>query len=188
MRYGHNAVDLVDRVSDWPGASSLVQQLTGRAKVIRRPRIFFRQGDDATMPEEVTLRVERPDGFEHLSEEQWARMLRDALTAEERRAREERQEKGMRVLGRKTVLRAEPTDRPKSTEPRRRLRPHLACRNTKRRIAALRALKKFRADYRIARRAFASGHRDVVFPVGTYLLPRIACARVRVRSPAAAPS
>ena len=48
---------LVDRASDWPGAASLQQNLSGRAVVVNRPRGFFRS--EGPMPPQVVLRVER---------------------------------------------------------------------------------------------------------------------------------
>ena len=61
------ADDLVDRISDWPGACSLALNLSGRSMTMKRPRGFFRA--NGKMPDEVTLRIERPDGFEDLSNE-----------------------------------------------------------------------------------------------------------------------
>jgi hypothetical protein len=83
-------------------------------------------------------------------------------------ARFERERTGRRVLGRKAVLRASHTDRPSSVEPRRRLRPAVACRNKERRVAELGALRAFRAAYRQARLRFVAGERRVIFPFGTY--------------------
>jgi hypothetical protein len=115
---------LVDRISDWPGACSLGMHLSGATRTVNRPRGFFRS--NGKMPAQVTLRLERPDGFEALSEVEWVAKLREALRREEDRAREERKANGRGVLGRKAVLRAEPTDSPKTAEPRRNLRPHVA--------------------------------------------------------------
>src|SRR5262249_33165800 len=40
---------LVERVTDWPGASSLSQNLSARSRRVKRPRSFFRK--DGPMPE-----------------------------------------------------------------------------------------------------------------------------------------
>jgi putative transposase len=160
------ADDLVDRVSDWPGACSLGLHLSGRTKTVKRPRVFFRS--DGKMPEEVTLRIERPEGFEELSEAEWVAKLGDAIRREEERAREQRRAAGRGVLGRKGVLRVEPTDSPKTVEPRRGLRPHVACLNKARRRSELAALVAFRAKRWAALLRYLEGARDVVFPHGTY--------------------
>ena len=157
---------LVDRISDWPGACSLGMHLSGTTKSVKRPRGFFRS--NGKMPNEVTLRIERPDGFEELSEEEWVAKLREALHLEEERAREERKAGGRGVLGRKAVLRAEPTDSPKTVEPRRELRPHLACLDKRRRLRELAALVAFRARRLAALVRYLTGGCDVVFPHGTY--------------------
>lgn len=157
---------LVDRVSDWPGASSLGMHLSGRSRTVGRPRGFFRS--NGPMPDEVTLRIERPEGFEALSEEEWVAKLESAVRRAEERARDERKAAGRGVLGRKAVLRAVPTDSPRTVEPRRQLRPHVACLDKARRIEALRALGGFRAARRSALLRHLAGERDVVFPHGTY--------------------
>jgi putative transposase len=79
------AADLVDRVAEWPGACSFGMQLSGRTKTVQRPRGFFRT--NGAMPETVTLRIERPEGFESLSDEEWAGKLEEAIRGEEERAR-----------------------------------------------------------------------------------------------------
>lgn len=157
---------LVDRISDWPGACSHGLSLSGRTLTVQRPRGFFRP--NGKMPDEVTLRIERPDGFEDLSDAEWITKLQDALRVEEDRAREERRIAGRGVLGRKAVLRAEPTDRPRTVEPRRGLRPHVACLDESRRVLELTALVAFRIMRRAAVDRTLAGERDVVFPFGTY--------------------
>ncbi len=133
---------------------------------MKRPRGFFRP--DGKMPDEVTIRLECPDGFEDLSDAEWSAKVQDAVLREEARAREERVAAGRRVLGRKAILRAEPTDTPKTVEPRRGLRPHLACLGKARRLRELDALIAFRAERRAAVLRAMRGERDVVFPYGTY--------------------
>jgi REP element-mobilizing transposase RayT len=161
------ASDLVDRVSDWPGACSWGLSLSGRTMTVRRPRGgFFRS--DSTMPAEVPLRVERPEGFEADSDEEWRAKLEEAVRGEEQKARAERVRSRRGILGRKGVLRAVPTDTAKTVEPRGQLRPHLACRNEERRIAELVALVAFRVARGVALQRFLRGERDVVFPQGTY--------------------
>ncbi|HVJ89580.1 MAG TPA: hypothetical protein VM580_07225 [Labilithrix sp.] len=162
------AGDLVDRISDWPGASSLALNLSGRGRAVKRPRGFFRA--NGKMPAEVTLRVERPDGFEHLSDEEWRAMLCKAMRDEEKRARSERRANHRLVLGRKAVLRSSPTDLPHTVEPRRRLRPHIACLDPSRRVRELTALLVFRIERRDARLRCLAGERNVAFPVGTYFV------------------
>jgi hypothetical protein len=157
---------LVDRVTDWPGASSFNLNLSGRTLTVQRPKIYF--SPEGTMPEEVTLRVHRPDGFEHLSEDEWRTKLLNGLREEEDRARAERREANRGVLGRKGVLAAAPTDFPHTVEPRRTLRPHVACLSKERRKKELNALAAFREVRHLALLRNLSGERGVLFPFGTY--------------------
>jgi putative transposase len=162
---------LVERVSEWPGACSLPQHLSSLPKTVQRPTGYFRK--DGPRPETVTLRAQKLEGFEHLSDDEWSAKIRDAVREEEERARAMRAERNLRVLGAKKIRRADFTDRPKTVEPRRALRPHLACRRKEARIAALTALKEFRAAYRHARLRFETGELDVAFPYGTYRFVRL---------------
>lgn len=160
------ADQLVERVSDWPGACSFGLHLSGRTRTVKRPRRYFRA--DGKMPAEVTLHVERPEGFESLNDDEWSAKLADAVRREEKRAREERLGRGGRVLGRKAVLRASPTERPKTVEPRRELRPCIACMDKSRRIRELELLLAFRIERRAALERFLAAEHDVRFPHGTY--------------------
>ena len=157
---------LVERLVDWPGASSFGQHLRGTTRTIKRPRGFFRE--DGPMPKEVTLRIEPVDGFEDLAAKEWADKVAAAVRAQEDAAKAHRAKTGRRVLGRKAVLRAAPTSRPRTVEPRRNLRPHLACRNDERRSHELQALRGFRIAHRDARLLWIAGDRRTVFPEGTY--------------------
>jgi hypothetical protein len=160
------AAHLVDRATDWPGVSSLGLNLSGRTLTIKRPQCFF--SPEGTMPEEVTLRVARPDGYENLTETEWSELLLGALAAAEERARAERQAARIGVLGRKGVLHTAPTEQPESVERRRRLRPHIACVDKVRRTVELAALTAFRLARAEALERNLAGDVHVLFPVGTY--------------------
>ena len=161
---------LVDRAGLWPGATSLGYQLRDKELVVRRPHWYF--DPEGKMPEEVRLKFVRPKGFEHLSQEEWADVIRREVRVEEERAAEKRRRKGQRVRGRKAVLRQNPFGKPKSREPRRKLSPRVACKNKWRRIDALKKLAVFARQYREALAAFKGGDRDVIFPAGTWKLHR----------------
>jgi REP element-mobilizing transposase RayT len=177
---------LVERASDWPGATSLAQVLSGRSITVKRPRGFF--SEDGSMPEEVTLRAERPEGFENLTQAEWSKLVSDAISAAERAARDERAKKKIRVLGRKNVLREKHTDRPSTVEPRKGLRPNIACKDRDGRIRALDALRAFRIEYRAMFKRWISRAKDVVFPAGTYRLLHFGVPCVPFGSVASAPS
>jgi hypothetical protein len=168
------AADLVDRVHDWPGSSSL-GYFSGKTTKHRRPKLFFRQDEDAVMPEIVTLRATLPSRItKSESTASWWQRVRKELAKREAKLREMRVKSKRRVVGRKAVMRVEHTAAPKTESDaktrKRKLRPHIACKDEARRRLELEALKAFRAANASARESWAEGLRRVKFPFGTYRL------------------
>lgn len=157
---------LVELAEEWPGSTSLSLNVEGGEKIIKKPEGFFRK--KGPMPDEVTLRVARLEGFEHLSQEQWAALIMSALSKEELRARQLRRDTNGRVLGCKAILAARRTDTPHTLEERKRLKPTVACERRESRCHALEVLRSFRSDYADAMRKWLRGSRSVKFPEGTY--------------------
>ena len=166
---------LVDKVHNWPGVSSLRYQLSGKPIRVKRPKKFFRS--DGKMPDEVELRFVPPPGFAHLEHDAWSKLLRDRISQVEAQAAEERLKKGTRIAGRKAVLRRSPYSSPTTLPPRRNLNPRVACRDKRKRLAALDRMKRFQLRYREALRRLAQGAADVVFPAGTWQLARLGVVR-----------
>jgi hypothetical protein len=98
--------------------------------------------------------------------------VRAAVAKAEGLARDERLATGRALLGRKAVLRASAFDSPSSSEPRRNLRPAIACKDKTRRIAEIEKLIQFHLAHRAARLSFRAGMRDVEFPAGSYQIRR----------------
>ncbi|HET9953801.1 MAG TPA: hypothetical protein VFQ61_04840, partial [Polyangiaceae bacterium] len=157
---------LVDRVTDWPGANSYRAMLSGEAIEVKRPRDFFRA--DGTTPEVARLELVRPPGFEECDLAHWREHLSGLVTAIEERTRAERHRSGAKLLGRKAVLRASAFDTPQSSEPRRNLRPAVACRDEATRVHVLTQLLAFRRAHEAARQRVAAGELEAMFPYGTY--------------------
>ena len=157
---------LVERVHHWPGAHSLDAMLSGEPIHTKRPEEFFRK--EGPTPPEIKLQLIRPPGFEGHSQEEWAAYLKGRISELELRAHKERIERGHGVLGKTAVLAASPFDGPRPSEPRRNLRPHIACKDPTLRVRAIRALQAFRRAYAKARELLLQGTRNVVFPYGTY--------------------
>jgi REP element-mobilizing transposase RayT len=172
---------LVELATVWPGATSLFAQLHDEPIETRRPHWFF--AEDTTMPLVATVRMKRLPGFEHLSQQEWADMITTAIAAVERTARDERLAQRRNgtgsgsVIGCKTLRTQSAFDHPKSHEPRRERSPRVAAKNKWRRIEALQRNKRFLADYRAALLARRAGDTTVLFPCGSYLLPRHGLAR-----------
>jgi putative transposase len=159
---------LVETASQWVGASSWAAHLDGREFVAFRPRHFFRA--DGPMPDEISLSLASPPGLDRAT---FVQLLTDQVRRVERQSAEHRAQTGVRVLGMKAVLKQRVGNRPKTSEPRRRMRPRVACRNTWRRIEALTRNRLFLDYYRAARVLFLAGA-DAIFPQGCYWLRRFA--------------
>ena len=156
------AADLVDRLNDWPGVSSLTY-LGTKTTTHKRPKFFFR--DDGTMPETVKLTsMVPPSILEHETAAAWRARIRKALAERERTIREGRVTGKRRVVGRKAILRMPHTEKPTTASSPRKLRPAIACKDPERRELELVALKEFRARYADARKRWSSGARRTACP------------------------
>ncbi|WP_242393024.1 hypothetical protein [Anaeromyxobacter oryzisoli] len=120
------------------------------------------------MPASASLRLHRPPGFE--SDAAFAQRLGKALRDAEDRAAAELEREGRSFLGAARVLAQKPYARPAPGEPRRGLNPRVACRTKWKRIEALQWLEKFGRAYQAALEPWRAGVRDVIFPLGTWLM------------------
>jgi putative transposase len=161
---------LVEKARHWPGASSLHALTYGRPLTATRPRHFFR--DDGAMPATISLALSRPEGFGHLTDGAFAKLVLERVGGVEETVAKERHRTGDQVLGRRAVLAQRWSHRPATREPRRQLDPRVAAKSKWSRIEALMRNRAFRAAYAAARESFIAGIRDVVFPAGTYWLCR----------------
>jgi REP element-mobilizing transposase RayT len=157
---------LVERVHHWPGLNSLGYQLTGRQMKARRPHWFFNRG--SRLPKSVSLKLVRPRGFEHLSDQQWRQRLRDETAKREQKFATTRRQHGIPLVGRKAVRRQSPFSSPRTLTQRRGLKPRIATRNKWLRLERTRRHKRFEHEYRAALGLYAAGQRDIPFPYGTY--------------------
>jgi hypothetical protein len=163
--------NLVAKVTDWPGFNSFAALLSGESVSAMRPGHFFRE--DGPMPPDATLTFSRPPGFESMSHEEFAGMLRSRVESVEADAETKRRAS---VLGRQAILGQDWRDSPCSLEARRDLTPRVAAKSKWSRIEALQRNKDFGNNYRRAFEAFRMGIKDVLFPAGTFWLRRFAAA------------
>jgi hypothetical protein len=133
---------------------------------VQRPNHFF--DPDGSMPASVTLTLTTPPGFSS------AASFRDQLTSALSAAEDEAARKIGTFLGVPRILKQRWSARATSPEPLGQLNPRVAGRNKWKRIERLSRLASFLADYRDALLAWRAGHRQTVFPAGTYLM-RLAC-------------
>jgi putative transposase len=160
---------LVKRVEDWPGSSSWKHLRIQPEKLapILRPKGFFRER--GPMIGKVNLKTKAPTSTA-ISISNWIAHVRAQVRDVEVRAENERRATGERVPPRAALTTISPFDTPKTHEPRRKLRPTIACKNKDDRIAAIREQKAFRAAYRSAWLQWVARIYTVVFPAGTWLM------------------
>lgn len=171
------AADLVERVADWPGASSWAAHLNGKPIRVKRPRAFFRER--GSMPEEVVLTAVAPrrasDSSQRWDAAEWQQALLERVHLAEQASLRERAALGKRVLGRRAIRKQSAFASPSTPAKRGGLRPTVACRNHARLRDALAAQRHFRECYYLARKRFVNGDRSATFPEGTWAL-RAFCA------------
>lgn len=154
---------LVAKGEQWPGL--ILNPAVGTEHDASRPVHFFRQ-DNRRLPQTATLKLAPLPGIDESDLREMQRRLLEA----EHDIREEFRSEGKRFMGRRKVMEQRWYRRARGAERRRRLNPHIACRDKELRIAALRARQDFIAQHERARRKWTSGSRRVVFPEGTYMM------------------
>jgi putative transposase len=120
------------------------------------------------MPRTAPLRIVPPPVRADLDGDALRDYLDEFVSHYEAQARARVRAEGRPVLGAKAVLAQDPSDRPRTREPRRQLNPRLAARNKWARLEAIRRIGEFILRYRTAYQKWKEGTRDVVFPLGTY--------------------
>lgn len=162
------AAGLVKTMDEWEGPKSTPEQFLTRPDRASRPALYFRS--KGKMPRSVQVALVRPPGFEHLSNEQYAAMLREGIAAREAEIAEEFASRGRGFLGMDGVLAQDWREAPKSQTPRRKLNPTVSAKDKQTRIHALMRRQIFLLEYREALQRWIDGARRVLFPAGTYLL------------------
>jgi putative transposase len=175
---------LVEKIHHWPGVDSLAAIEEDLPLVASKPARFFDQDND-DLPDVVQLFFRRAPGFEHLSQPEYATLVREQVDRAVAKAADERRENGIKLVGRKVVIRQPWSHSPSTHEPRRELSPRVACMNKWARIEALQRNQAFLDQYRGARADHLAGQ-DAIFPPGTWWLCRFAglkCAELGATAP-----
>jgi len=120
------------------------------------------------MPESEELAFSTPPGFESAEAFQ-VRVIARVIELE-KEAAAKRESSRVAVLGARRILKQRHTNRPAPGEPRRALNPRIAARDKWKRIEALGRMVSFLERHREALVEFCRGERNVVFPLGTYLM------------------
>ena len=162
------AAHLVEHGHSWPGVRMAWPH---KPRTVRRPPGFFREREEGgTWPETATLELHRPPGYEHLSDEELAAVIRRALFEREESARKSARASGRRFLGRRQVLAQPRTSYPATSEMRFGLRPTVAAGSRWARIEKLREDRAWLDRYEAAMARFRAGELSVNFPYGTWKL------------------
>jgi putative transposase len=177
---------LVEYVHHWPGVESLTAIEEDLPLVASKPARFFDPEND-DLADVVQLAFRRAPGFERLRHAEYAKLVREHVDRAVAKAKAERLEKGIKLVGRKNVLRQHWNDSPNTREPRRGLSPRVACRNKWARIESLQRNQNFLDLYRAARADQLAGH-DALFPAGTWWLCRFAGLKCEELGATAPPS
>jgi putative transposase len=164
------AAGLVAHGHRWPG---LRYDWTKRTLTVRRPDYFFRgEQDGGAWPEEVTLALTRPPGFDHLDDDELEATISTLVEEREQAARDERRAEGKRFLGRRHIRKQSRHAYPTSPEEGRTGKPRLCARSRWARLELLRRSRAWSDAYASALHDFRAGDRDAVFPYGTWKMVR----------------
>ena len=160
---------LVEHASQWPGLTTLLQQLGTGSFTVRRPDFFF-DANNPDWPEYATLHLSPPPTGTALEETVAA--VRSELVTIEAQAREHARANRRSFLGPKRIRSLSPFARACSWEPLRSTNPTFAvgrgCRDLF--FGCVARLRAFRDEYRDALKRWRTGMRDVLFPSGTWLM------------------
>jgi REP element-mobilizing transposase RayT len=160
---------LVRHADEWPGITTLPQDLGVKSWTAQRPEFFF-DPDNPLWPETATLHLSAPelpwdiDEVRHRVERELERLHSEA----NRRLAV----KGSDVPGPLLVLQGSAYKRTATRERERTLNPSIAVGRGQLQnlLDAIRILKSFRRAYREALTKWREGFRDTVFPAATWLM------------------
>jgi REP element-mobilizing transposase RayT len=165
------AARLVQDPVQWPGLWSSPASIGAGAVEVKRPARFF--DPDGEFPETQPFELETPVAFS--TAQAFRGQVEDALAEKVAEAGRS----GGGFLGLLKIRAQRPTDRPRTDEPARQVRPKIAAKDKGARVEAIRMLKAFLATYQEALLAWRDDAAVVVFPAGTYLMRvahGVACA------------
>lgn len=169
---------LVERIKEYPGYHffhDAVHGIERKFKVVKWAEYNAAKRFNPSVPikdyyEEVALRYERLPGYEHLSQNEYAKLMYQKL--EERRLKivAERRERNLKFLGREKLLRVRRGTLPKNTKTStiESHRPRVLSVCDERRAQAKDWYFSIYFEYLEASKEYRSGNYSIQFPEGTY--------------------
>ncbi|MBI5485913.1 MAG: hypothetical protein HY905_01130 [Deltaproteobacteria bacterium] len=159
---------LVEHGAEWAGATSVGWRFGERREFERPGGRFFDAG--GCLPERVGLTLAPLPGYDELPAGGLDELVRERLMARETEVREGFRVAGRLFLGMDGVMRFDPSDRPRTFEPRRGINPRVAARGRDERLGAIGRWVGFLREYREAWRRWRGGDHGAMFPFGTWLM------------------
>jgi hypothetical protein len=170
---------LVDDIRDYPGYNCFEDAITGTARQFKV--VNWKQYNDARrwnpavpierFTELCTLKYDRLPGYENLSQEEYADMMRAKLKVHTAQVLEARN--GKPSLGAKRLKQIKPGSLPKNTKTSgpNDHRPRVLSKDPKRRSTGEAWYFSIYTSYQDSSQRYRSGETDVEFPKGTYKPP-----------------
>ena len=167
--------DLVEKVEDWPGIHFGKYLLEGRSLmagkwVDRTKKYRLEAQGKETKPEDytttLTVELEQLPCWAHLSWREYIRRITGMIREIEKKAAEERERRGVEVMGAEAVCQRDPQTRPNRVKESPAPRVHAA--SKKERLAWREAFSFFLTAYREASDLLRRGVLDAPFPEGCF--------------------
>jgi len=156
----------------------LARERERRRRAEERERARRRRPSRSQLPEEVTITISRPPGYEELTLEEVRAHFRKLLDARVAEIHRERAAEGRtHFMGVAAMLAQDPRTSLGDGFPSFKLNPRIACRDAELRAVVLEEYLAWHANYRQALDGWRAGQRAVVFPHGSYWLPAFHGAR-----------
>lgn len=178
---------LVDDIRKYPGYNCFEDAIWGRSRkfsMVRWKEYHDARRWDPTVKvadfvDEFELRFERLPGYEHLSQPEYAALMREKLRERTAEILAERGKKG--TVGAVALLRVKPGACPKRTKTSgpNDHRPRVICKNPARRAKAEAWYYSVHFRHRRASKRYREGKPNVRFPAGTYKPPTFTIASNR---------
>jgi REP element-mobilizing transposase RayT len=169
---------LVPRLSEYPGYNCFQDAIWGRERKFKvvdwaRYNAALRYNsnlDIKDFTEVVPLKYQRLPGYEHLTQQEYAKLMTKKLKKRIKAIHEQRAAKGLGYVGRERLLLAKRGSIPRNTKKsgRQTHRPRVLSKNPKLRAHYLKLYFQVYYEFQEASERYRAGELTVRFPPGTY--------------------
>jgi putative transposase len=159
---------LVERPEQWPGLHCKATLIGEEKFFAKKPNLFFRRKSE--LPSRALLQLSIPPEFIELGLRRYQSHVIDHVNQRLDDLKDERRQNGQELFGVQRIRAQSPFDTPKQDDSGPSRHPELACKDKSFRQKLLKEIKVFRDSYKDALNLWKNGARDVLFPMGTYLM------------------